>query len=263
MPELPARERQRIRRAFDGAAHTYDQAADLQRLACERLMRLLAPHAPENLGAIVDAGCGTGYGSRLLLGRWPEARLVGLDFSGAMLARAVGATPRLLPVCADIHALPLKPESVDLYWASLSLQWCALPQALAEARRVLAPGGLLACNTLGAATLQELRRAFDGIDAAAHALPFHSRDKLRAKFDGSGLHLVEWQPRQVEMDLPDVAAVLRSLKAIGANQVGNGRRQGLLGRRAWQTVQERYEALRRGGRLPVTYELIYVVARKP
>ena len=103
MHALPAK--QRVRSAFDRAAASYDAAATLQRDVCQRLLDGMggvggeggvggidsrAPRTSEGSapGAILDAGCGTGYGSRLLRARWPEARLSAADFAPAMVELA-------------------------------------------------------------------------------------------------------------------------------------------------------------------------------
>ncbi|HEX5804147.1 MAG TPA: malonyl-[acyl-carrier protein] O-methyltransferase BioC, partial [Azospira sp.] len=81
-------EKRRIRDAFARAAAGYDAAAVLQREVCARLLAALTtPDALTTLdavpAAILDAGCGTGYGARLLHGRWPQAALVAADFAAA------------------------------------------------------------------------------------------------------------------------------------------------------------------------------------
>ncbi len=55
----------------------------------------------------------------------------------------------------------------------------------------------------------------------------------------------------------DLKDLLRELKAIGAQTVATDRRSGLMGRATWGRLSERYEAFRREGRLPATYEIIY------
>ena len=78
--------KQRVRDSFDRAATTYDGAAVLQRRVCDRLLDALTRiEAPRR---VLDAGCGTGYGSRGLCQRWPEAHLTGVDFAPAMLELA-------------------------------------------------------------------------------------------------------------------------------------------------------------------------------
>ena len=64
--------KQRVRESFDRAATTYDAAAVVQRRICQRLLDELDPALPAP-ASVLDAGCGTGYGARLLRQRWPAA----------------------------------------------------------------------------------------------------------------------------------------------------------------------------------------------
>jgi malonyl-CoA O-methyltransferase len=54
-----------------------------------------------------------------------------------------------------------------------------------------------------------------------------------------------------------VINVMRDLKAIGAHNVTQGRRRGLMGKSAWRKAIEQYEKLRIEGRLPATFEVVY------
>lgn len=77
---LPLLIKQRVRESFDKAAQTYDGAAVVQRRVCDRLLKELAE--PETIPShILDAGCGTGYGSGQLRKRWPKTHITGIDFA--------------------------------------------------------------------------------------------------------------------------------------------------------------------------------------
>jgi trans-aconitate 2-methyltransferase len=51
---------------------------------------------------VIDLGCGPGNSTALLHARWPGARVVGVDSSPAMLARARAELPTLEFVEADV-----------------------------------------------------------------------------------------------------------------------------------------------------------------
>src|SRR5690606_42105877 len=55
----------------------------------------------------------------------------------------------------------------------------------------------------------------------------------------------------------------RELKCLGAHNVNGGRNTGLTGRRRIAGLIAAYESLREDAGLPATWELLYVVARKP
>jgi malonyl-CoA O-methyltransferase len=258
MNRRPAGQAHPVRRAFDRAATGYDAAAKLQRQVCELLLAELAEPLPER---ILDAGCGTGYALGLLSRRRPDARIVAADFAPAMVTAAM--SDRVPGICADIEALPFADASFDLYWSSLAFQWCDLDRALREAARVLAPGGRLAVSSLAPGTLAELGAAFAGTDRHRHVLDFAPGERLASACAEAGLSAPRLERKTLRFHHDSLAALLRELKALGANQVGAGRRRGLMGRQTWHTMQDHYEARREGAGLPVTFEVVLCTAEKP
>jgi malonyl-CoA O-methyltransferase len=257
---LPAK--QRIRQAFDQAATTYDAAADVQREVCDRLAECLMQASVDlDPDAILDAGCGTGYGVRWLGRRWPRARLVLVDFAPGMLAAARARSAKIALICADIEALPVAGQGFALYWSSLAWQWNDPRRCLAEAGRVLKPGGLLAVATLGTDNFPELRHAFAAIDDYAHVLAIRSPDELLAECRAGGWRMKVWQRQAVRRHYPDVPALLRCVKAVGAREVGE-RRPAPFGRSAWRAIIDRYERLREPEGLPLTYDVVWLVATR-
>jgi malonyl-CoA O-methyltransferase len=251
-----------IRRAFDRAATSYDTAAGLQRRVCHLLLDQLA-QLTESASApmhILDAGCGTGYALPLLAQRWPAAQLTAADFAPAMVT---AARVQASGICADIEALPFAATAFDLYWASLSFQWCDTTRAVTEAARVLAPAGRLAISSLASGTLAELRAAFSGVDSYRHVLAFPPPAALAETCAAAGFTRIHWIKQTLRCHHPNLAALLRELKALGANQVGGSRRPGLMGRSAWQAIEQRYESQREAAGLPATFEVILCTASKP
>ncbi|MDR0635382.1 MAG: methyltransferase domain-containing protein [Azoarcus sp.] len=252
--------RNEIRHAFERAAATYDRAANVQRAAMARLFafaRACPPASP--VRRVLDAGCGTGQALPWLAARFPRAQCIGLDFSAAMLARLSEASP----VCADIERLPFAEASFDLYWSSLALQWCDPAAALAEAARVLTPGGMAWIATLGPHTLHELRAAFAAVDDDVHVIDFFSTAQWLAAAGAAGLVAEAHAGEPLHELAADLRALLGNIKAVGARAV-DGRRRRPLGRRGWLLLQSAYEAFRRpDGALPATYDLILLVLRKP
>jgi malonyl-CoA O-methyltransferase len=260
-----------IRAAFERAAAGYDAAAFLQQEVARRLDERLEVMKIEP-GLILDAGCGTGYAFPLLRARYPKARLIGLDLALGMLRQARARQPaasrwrRLLSplatqpalVCADVERLPFGKDGLDLVWSNLTLQWVAdLEGCLREIHRVIRPGGLFVFSTFGPDTLKELRQAFAGIDGHAHVNRFIDMHDIGDMLVHAGFAHPVMEMEYITLTYADLRSLLRELKAIGADTVLEGRRAGLLGRGAWQRLNENYERLRRDGRLPATYEVIY------
>jgi trans-aconitate 2-methyltransferase len=84
---------------------------------------------------VVDVGCGPGNSTELLVARYPDAEIVGLDNSPAMLAEAAKRLPGLRFEHADAAVWTPEPD-VDLVYANAAYQWVpnhfeALPKVLA------------------------------------------------------------------------------------------------------------------------------------
>lgn len=258
-----------MRRAFEHAAHSYDQAAVLQREVNQRMLERLDwvkldPHW------VLDAGAGTGVGARALANRYPKARVLGLDIAETMLQVARDAEPwwkRSLSFLSgniphyaggDISRLPLQASRVNLLWSNLALQWCDdLQSTFSEFQRVLAPGGLLMFSTFGPDTLRELRQAFSGIDGHTHVNRFVDMHDIGDQLLYAGFSTPVMDMDMITLTYPDVTALLRELKAIGAHNVTSGRGHGLMGKRKWNAMLQHYERLRQDGRLPATFEVVY------
>lgn len=118
--------------------------AQYERFAEPRLrpaLELLARVPLQSASMVVDLGCGTGAMLKPLRARFPAARLIGVDSSPEMLARAVDADDL---VVADA-ATWTPPPGTDLLYSNAALHWvddhARLFPRLIDA---LAPGGVLA-----------------------------------------------------------------------------------------------------------------------
>lgn len=247
----------RIRLSFERAATSYDSAAEVQRRISDRLARSLPALSPAPT-RLLDAGCGTGYAQTLLAQRFPAAQQLALDISAAMLHQ-VSAPCWLL--AGDLENLPLTDACVDLYWSSLVVQWCELASVLSEARRVLGDSGHLALASLGPQTFRELRLAFAGADTFRHTLSFLSPAEIGQMATAAGFATIKIDQGEETAYYPDFKSLLRAVKAVGANQLGDGRRPGLMSRGAFARAAEAYETLRRPQGLPLTYDVIYLFAQ--
>jgi ubiquinone/menaquinone biosynthesis C-methylase UbiE len=104
----------------------------------------------EKSSAILDAGCGDGYGAYLLAKAGYD--VTGVDISSEMIENAKRKTSglNLSFYKADIREIPADQESFQCVMAINSFEWTEIPvQALLEMRRVLKTGGLLCAGILG------------------------------------------------------------------------------------------------------------------
>jgi malonyl-CoA O-methyltransferase len=260
-----ALQRHCVRRSFDRAAATYDAAAVLHAEVRNSLLERLKLTALEPR-AVVDAGAGTGLGSRALKRRYPRALVIALDSSRGMLHAAARQQPWLRPfvrVCADAERLPLKNGSIDLIVSNLMLQWCDPDAVFAEFRRVLAPQGLLTFSTLGPDTLRELRLAWAEVDSHSHVHQFIDMHDLGDALVRSGFASPVLDVERLTLKYLDVRAVAADLKATGARNAARDRAKGLTTPRKFAAMQAAYEKFRQDGRLPATYEVVFAHAWVP
>jgi malonyl-CoA O-methyltransferase len=266
-------DKKQLRAAFERASSSYDQAAVLQREISNRMLARLEyiKYRPD---VIIDAGSGTGYGSQQLAKRYPASHLIAVDIAWAMLSHARPNTAwwqRLLPlqqradyVCADIEQIPFKNESAGMIWSNLALQWCNdLEHTFAEMHRILRTDGLLMFSTFGPDTLKELRQSFAQADSFSHVNRFIDMHDIGDLLVHNGFSTPVMDMEYITLTYDDVISVMRDLKAIGAHNVLQGRQQGLMGKNKWQQAIGAYEKLRRDGKLPATFEVVYGHAWKP
>ncbi|EPO6659062.1 TPA: trans-aconitate 2-methyltransferase [Klebsiella aerogenes] len=105
---------------------------------------LTARIAQQPVKVAVDLGCGPGNSTALLRAAWPEARIIGVDNSDAMLAQAAQALPDCEFITANIEDWQPS-EPADVIYANASLQWLGEHQTLfPRLVRQLANNGVLA-----------------------------------------------------------------------------------------------------------------------
>jgi len=254
-------DKRQVAASFSRAAGTYDQVAELQRNVGNNLLARL-PHAA-CVRQLADIGCGTGYFTRALAERFGQP-VLGLDIAEGMLRYARERSPYSLGwATADAESLPLRSASQDLLFSSLALQWCPqLPLALAEAFRVLRPGGCMAFNTLVEGTLAELRDAWLAVDGFVHVNRFMPLAQLQQVLAQSGFARWHCEVEPHVLHYGQLSELTHELKALGAHNLNAGRPSGLTGRARLRALTAAYEAQRQAAGLPATYQVAQILLFK-
>ncbi len=135
-----------------------------------------------NPALALDLGCGAGIDGYLLVDRLKSDVLVlGLDLTPAMLAGVPHAA------AADMEALPVRDARADLIVANASLNLCVDKRAaLAEAFRVLRPGGRLWARDLVSAGALPREVIEDPLSDAASLGGVESEERLAARLSEAG-----------------------------------------------------------------------------
>jgi demethylmenaquinone methyltransferase/2-methoxy-6-polyprenyl-1,4-benzoquinol methylase len=142
-----------VRAVFDSVAPKYDVMNDVMSLGIHRVWkRIFATRLrPGPSRTLLDLASGTGD----IVANWRRlggGPVLSTDINAAMLAvgrdRAIGRglVADIAYVVADAEALPIPAASVDVVSIAFGLRNCTdKPAVLAEARRVLRPGGRFFC----------------------------------------------------------------------------------------------------------------------
>lgn len=193
-------------------ADTYDAVSDPQFTWGMEVLDRLELSGDE---VALDAGCGSGRVSAELAKRLPDGRLIAVDGSAAMVAKArkrLGAEVTYL--VADLSELQLE-EPVDLVFSTATLHWIPDHDRLFERlRAALRPGGRLVAQCGGEgniarhaeviATVAALPEFAAHIGAVASSWNFASVEETEARLRRAGFSAARcWlEPRPVQPEKP-------------------------------------------------------------
>jgi trans-aconitate 2-methyltransferase len=201
-------------------ARTYDRVSDpMTRWGADVLARLDVPPT----ATVLDAGCGTGRVTEMLLERVPGGRVVALDASGPMLdearRRLAGFDPRVRYIDADL--LDLSPgllgdwDPVDAVLSTATFHWVLdhdrLFQNLAG---ILVPGGPLVaqCGAAG-----NISRLIEAVRATGHertgAWYYATPEDTRQRLETAGFTDIEvWtHPEPTPIDPDELETYLETV----------------------------------------------------
>jgi len=161
----------RVGGVFDSVADRYDLMNDLMSGGVHRLWKstLISSLNPRPGQILLDVAGGTGDIARRFLARaGTGARVILCDLTESMLRQGRdrafdrGALTGIDWVCGAAEHLPIADCSADAYTIAFGLRnVTGIPQALAEARRVLKPGGRFLCLEFSQVEIPILKRAYD------------------------------------------------------------------------------------------------------
>ncbi|MDO5620874.1 MAG: bifunctional demethylmenaquinone methyltransferase/2-methoxy-6-polyprenyl-1,4-benzoquinol methylase UbiE [Paracoccus sp. (in: a-proteobacteria)] len=155
---------------FSRVASRYDVMNDLMSVGIHRIWKnaMMDWLAPRNGQHLLDVAGGTGDIAFRFLNRAPSARVTVCDMTESMLiegrkrAEADRLADRLAWVTGDAMALPFADNSFDRYTISFGIRNVTrIPDALAEAYRVLKPGGRLMVLEFSQIPVPMLQWAYD------------------------------------------------------------------------------------------------------
>lgn len=211
----PEEKAARVQRMFDRIAPDYDRMNRLLTARSDQRWRrgLLDRLQVGPSDRVLDLACGTGDFSEMAVAR--GAAVVGLDFAGAMLARAALRVPAAGLVRGDALHLPLADGSVSVVVSGFALRnFVSLPPAFAEAARVLEPGGRIG--------LLEVDRPRSALVRTGHGLYFNRVVPLVGGLLSSDRNAYRYLPESAAY-LPPEPELIAMLRAAGFARIAKRR----------------------------------------
>ncbi len=140
----------------DWDAATYDRVSDPQVAMSRPVLDRLSLRGDET---VLDAGCGSGRVTRLLLDRLPDGRVIAVDAAPSMVEQAAAALGERATVLErDLQDLDL-PERVDAAFSNAVFHWVPDHERLfAELFEALKPGGRLIAQCGGEGNVERFHR---------------------------------------------------------------------------------------------------------
>jgi trans-aconitate 2-methyltransferase len=156
--------------SVDWDATTYDRVADPQEEWGREVLARLELRGDER---VLDAGCGTGRVTKLLVERLPRGHVIGVDASASMIERARETLgPGVELIVSDLLDLEL-PEPVDAIFSNATFHWILDHQRLfTRLYAALRPGGVMEAQCGGEGNVAEWIRAIDAANGDERFAPY-------------------------------------------------------------------------------------------
>jgi trans-aconitate 2-methyltransferase len=157
----------------DWDAETYHRVSDPQQEWGAEVLARLELSGEET---VLDAGCGSGRVTRMLCERLPKGRVIGVDGSPSMIARAREELSefgdRVELVVSDLLELAV-PSPVDAIFSNAAFHWILEHQRLFDQLYAcLRPGGVLEAQCGGEGNVAEWQRELEAVQGDERFAPY-------------------------------------------------------------------------------------------
>ncbi len=268
MKRIDEIDKSRLRVSFSRAAGQYDEFAMLQKQVADDFFKWIPGESSvDTQPAIMDLGCGTGFASLKIKQLYPQCHLLLADISTDMLHTCLAKfkdQSLISPLCLDAEQLAIADTSLDYLFSSLAIQWCMdLSKTFNAFYSCLKKPGKIFLSTFGPGTLKELKQAWSQVDNYHHVNSFYSQNDIEQFLNDSGFHSINMKAQIYSLYYPDVFALMRELKNIGAHNVLSKRNKNMTTRSDLFRMQQAYQnSSQDKQRLIASYEVIFISAEK-
>lgn len=249
----------RVRQSFRRGLGSYHEHASAQARIAQRLVQLLVEQGAANrFENVMEFGCGTGHLTQALMQHFTIQHLTLND----LVAEAAPGLGALTEARADrthftfgpIETVPL-PHELDLILSASTVQWVTdIPTLMARLCARLSPDGWVALSGFGMQQFHQLRCL--GSTAAA---PSYIDAANWGAMLPRDVELVHVSQTPIELRFDSAIDLLRHLRNTGVN--GQAEQNWSRGRLKDFDASYRRQ-FGQDGKLPLTYDPVWVIARK-
>ncbi len=216
-------ELRKVRPSFEKRARAADIAFLLREIAKRMNERLSVIKIMPS--RILDAGCGYGDDLKVFAENFPDARIVGIDTSLAMLDHVRrdwhDRDGMIDCVCGDVGSLPFGQAVFDMVWSNLVIHWHEdAASVFREWISVLRQDGLLMFSCLGQGTWSGLRNVCKDMDKYSHILEFGSMRDIGDSLIDAGFTAPVLEREWVTVTYSTVEKMLADVRAFGGHLPG-------------------------------------------
>ena len=258
----------KIQQSFRRSLKTYDENAFVQLEIAETLIKVFSDHCVQarHFPQVLELGCGTGFLTKALLNACSvqelylndlveECEPVLVEQLRSFVGNQLGSWEF---VSGDINKLNID-EQYDLVCSSSSLQWVDdLTVVLMKVASGLRSKGWLALSSFGPGHFFELNELNQSLGNKSESLNYATETQWKYLLERD-FHIKSIESQTITVWFNSLEEMLKHLRNTGVN--GNARQQ--WSQKLFTEFACSYESkFAKQGRLPLSYEPIFIIAQK-
>jgi malonyl-CoA O-methyltransferase len=237
----------KIKKCFNRASDTYDNASTLQYNTGLELINLLKEYKIKP-SSLIDLGCGTGSVTKELADSYNGYnKFLAIDIADKLLLQASKRVGHLNVDIyeADFETFDYKDQCFNLIFSNMALQWATdLKSTISKIYNGLSRNGIFAFTLPIKGTLDELKE-----DRKIH---FYEAEQISEILIKSDLEISTKYISSIKLHFDSIITALKSIKEVGANY-SNGRTS---------LTKDMYESLVAKRHTSLTYNIGIFICRR-
>ncbi|MFC1498458.1 methyltransferase domain-containing protein [Verrucomicrobiota bacterium] len=255
-----------IPKRFSAAAASYDDHAEIQRVAAEKVLKLAIEYPSIN---VLEIGCGTGILTEMLANTMPKSFITAIDISGIMIKEAqrqLAGLENIKWTTSDIKNFNTQ-EPFHLITSNAAIHWITpISNAFEYTHRLLDDKGHLVLSIMLKDTLGELRESRNRVASYKPALKdLPTEEEVFSSLQKTGFNLLKSERKDSKIFYSSASDFLRKIHDQGLTSGAVSTSGSLLNRTELQRLIDDYDLNHSNSDKKgvfATYRTLYVVAEK-